>query len=291
VNTILSQQPGGGKAEKGSTISVRVVGRQMADVPGVVGQGRDAAQQKLEGAGFDIAVQERESSFDDEGSVIGQTPEGGTSVEVGSQVTITVGTGPSTVNVPKLYGNTPDQAAKILEPVGLKLGAVSRDYSGDVLEGGIMYQDPAPGQAVEPGHAVNVTVSLGPKQVKVPQVYGMALETAQQTLADAGFYYNTLAVEHQESAGTALSTDPAAGTLLDPGAPVTIYYSSGPATPTAAPQSNQDQSADRAPANQSADRAPANQSADRAPANQGEGPAKGGKGGDKGNRGKGNQAN
>src|SRR5918992_205258 len=126
VDTILSQRPEGGKAEKGSTISVVVVGTQVAEVPGVVGQGRDAAQQALEDAGFGVAVQERESSFEQEGRVIGQAPQGGTSEEVGSEVTLTVGTGPSSVQVPDLYGNNPDQAAGILQGVGLELGTVTK---------------------------------------------------------------------------------------------------------------------------------------------------------------------
>src|SRR5215212_8568255 len=60
VDTIMSQQPQNGKAEKGSTISVNVVGTQVAEVPGVVGQGREAAEQTLKNAGFEVAVQERE---------------------------------------------------------------------------------------------------------------------------------------------------------------------------------------------------------------------------------------
>jgi eukaryotic-like serine/threonine-protein kinase len=94
TNTILSQRPEGGKAEKGSTISVVVVGTQVADVPRVVGQGRDAAQKKLEDAGFRAAVERKEKSSEQEGRVIGQSPKGGTSEKVGSKVTITVVEGP-----------------------------------------------------------------------------------------------------------------------------------------------------------------------------------------------------
>ena len=56
----------------------------------------------------------------------------------------------------------------------------------------------------------------------------MALEMAQQTVVNAGLKYTIFEVENNEPAGTALSTDPPAGTLLDPGSTVTIYYSSGP---------------------------------------------------------------
>ena len=205
-------------------------------MPNVVGQSRDAAQAALERVGFQVKVEEAESSFDDEGAVTGQDPRGGSSVEKGSQVTITVGTGPSTVKVPSVYGNTPDQAADILADYELKLGTVSEDYTSEVAEGMIFYQDPAQGQSLEPGSSVAVMVSLGVEQVEVPEVYGLTLAQAKNAVVNAGFKYGAVAVEpnNDEAAGTALSTDPASGTLLAPGATVTIYYSSGPTEPTSA---------------------------------------------------------
>ncbi|HJQ29320.1 MAG TPA: Stk1 family PASTA domain-containing Ser/Thr kinase, partial [Rubrobacter sp.] len=185
VDTILGQDPDSGKAEKGSKISLTVVGTQVAGVPNVVGSERAEAEQQLSDAGFEVQVNEQASSLDDDGRVISQDPGSGTRVEVGSGVTITVGTGPSSVEVPRLYGNTPAQAESILQQTGLKLGTRSQDYSNDVAEGGIFYQDPAAGQNVEPGSAVNVTVSLGPEQVKVPEVYGLSLAAAQTTLSNA----------------------------------------------------------------------------------------------------------
>jgi beta-lactam-binding protein with PASTA domain len=268
VTTIQSQQPEGGKAEKGSTISVVVVGTQVAEVPGVVGKDRGIAEQTLKDAGFEVAVQERESSFDEEDLVIGQVPESGTTQAVGSEVTITVGTGPSTVEVPDLYGNTPDQAAALLGDVGLKLGAVSEDYSADVVEGGIIYQDPVAGERVEPGSVVNVTISLGPEQVEVPNVYGLDLETAQLTVANAGLNSEIFEVENNAPYGTALSTEPQAGSLVDPGVTVTIYYSGGPPPEPAPPRPDSGQG--------TGPRVGENQ-------NQGEGNSREARGGDSGN--------
>ena len=165
-----------------------------------------------------------------------QEPGGGARVEVGSEVTIFVGTGPSTVEVPNVTGTTPAQAAEILEEAGLRLGSRSEDYSAGVAEGNIIYQDPTGGQSAEPGSAVNVTVSLGPEQVEVPEVYGVSLAEAQQLVDDAGLNSTVIEVEGQEAASTALSTDPPAGTLLDPETTVTIYYSAGPPEPTTSPE-------------------------------------------------------
>ena len=234
VGTIQSQNPKGGKAEEGSTISVTAVGTQVADVPDVVGENGGTAKQTLKDAGFEVAVDEAESSFEQEGKVTDQSPSAGTSAETGSEVTITVGTGPSTVKVPSVYGNTPNQAAEILADYELELGTVSEDYSSDVAEGQIFYQDPAEGESLEPGSAVAVTVSIGPEQVEVPGVFGLTLKEAQDALASVGLFSNAVEVEDNEPAGTALSTEPGAGVLVDPQSSVTLYYSGGPAEPATA---------------------------------------------------------
>jgi eukaryotic-like serine/threonine-protein kinase len=228
VGTIRDQNPSTGKAKQGSKVSVTVVERQVDDVPGVVGSERASAEQKLKDAGFEVDVNERESSFDDEGKVVSQDPGVEEQAEVGSGVTITVGSGPSSVPVPGLYGNTPAQAKTVLEGAHLKLGGTNEDYSNDVPEGSIVYQDPAEGQDVEPGTAVDITVSLGVKQVRVPEVYGLSVAAAQSTLSGAGLGSTAIEVEGDEAAGTALSTDPVVGATVDPGSTVTLYYSAGP---------------------------------------------------------------
>ena len=235
LNTILSQSPSTGKAERGSTISVSIVGTRVSVVPDVVGSGGQEAEQALEAEGFQVEVAERESSFDDQTRVMGQNPSGGARAEVGSGVTITVGTGPSSVPVPRLYGSTPAQARSALQGAGLSLGTVTRDYNNDVTQGGIYFQDPSGGENVEPGTAVNITVSLGPEQVEVPEVYGLSVSAAQAALSNVGLNSTTFKVEGDEPEGTALSTEPGVGAMLDPGSTVTLYYSAGPPPATTAP--------------------------------------------------------
>ena len=227
VDTILSQNPEMGKAEKNSTISVTVVGTRVAQVPGVVDQEREAAQGALEEAGFEVTVEEEESSFDDENMVVGQDPAGGSEAEYGSEVTINVGTGPSSVSVPDLEGSNLDQAATLLEDAGLELGAQDEAYS-DAAEGIIISQDPEAESEAEPGSAVGVTVSLGPEPVVVPNVIGYGVDDAAAEVANAGLTYQTFEYESDEPAGTVVSTDPEAGVELDPGTLVAIYYSTGP---------------------------------------------------------------
>jgi beta-lactam-binding protein with PASTA domain len=233
VNTILSQDPqSGAKAEKGSEISVVIVGTRVAEVPNVVRQNRGAAEQNLKDAGFEVATQERESSFEEEGLVVDQNPQGGTSAEVGSEVAITVGTGPSSVEVPDLSGSTPDQAAEILQEVDLELGEQTEAPSDEVPEGHIAEQQPAAGAAVEPGSEVSVTVSSGPELRPVPNVVGLPAEQAKTELWNAYFASTIVTVPSTEPEGTVVSTDPPAGTRADWRAiTVTVNVSAGPPPP------------------------------------------------------------
>jgi eukaryotic-like serine/threonine-protein kinase len=228
VGTIVGQDPQGGKAEKESEISVTVVGTQVADVPDVVGSERAAAEQELQDAGFEVEVDEQASSSGNEGKVIGQDPGGGARPEVGTSVAITVGTGPSSVPVPELYGNSPAQARAILKGANLRLGNTSSEYNADAAPGSIFYQNPSGGQRAEPGTAVDVTVSLGPEPVEVPEVYGLSVADAQATLSNAGLNSTAVEIEGDEAAGTAIYTNPGVGEMLDQGSTVTLYFSAGP---------------------------------------------------------------
>jgi eukaryotic-like serine/threonine-protein kinase len=236
VDTIVSQSPESGEAREGSTISVEVVDTRVADVPDVVGDEGDAAAQALRDAGFEVSTDREESSFDEEGRVVEQDPGGGQTVERGSDVEIVVGTGPDTVAVPDLAGNTVAQARALLEEENLVLGDVVEDYSDTVPEGQIISQNPAEGEEVDPGEGVAVTVSLGVEPVEIPEVYGVPFEEAQATLEASGLIADPVesTLQNDEAAGTALETDPVTGTPVEPGSTVIIYYSAGPPEPTQA---------------------------------------------------------
>ena len=263
-NTILSQDPSSGQAEQGSNIRATVASGQN-EVPTVEGRTQQEAESALSEAGFDPAVKESEGDAAEAGQVISQNPGGGGTEDVGSKVEITVGTGPNLVQIPNLYGNTPDQASQILNNAGLKLGSQDSANSPDVAAGGIMAQSPTAGESVESGSEVGVTVSDGPEKLEIPDVAGQDLDTAQQNMWNAGFAYNPVEVQGDEPAGTVLSTDPAAGTMLDPWArEVTINYSSGP-TPAPTPQPEPQQPEPQQPASQpNADSGQNNQNSQKA---------------------------
>jgi serine/threonine-protein kinase len=68
-------------------------GPQQVSVPNVVNMTQSAATSALEGAGFQVEVQQAASSPGKSGKVIAQDPTAGSEADKGSTVTITVGSG------------------------------------------------------------------------------------------------------------------------------------------------------------------------------------------------------
>ncbi len=71
-------------------------GPEQVTVPNVVGKTQSDATSILTAASFDVRVVQVPSSASNTGKVITQAPLAGTDVNKGTQVTITVGTGPGT---------------------------------------------------------------------------------------------------------------------------------------------------------------------------------------------------
>ena len=244
---IISQTPAAGESlREGSRIYVIVSGRQVAEVPDVGNRTSKEATQTLEEAGFEVEEEPGESSESYQGYVIDQDPRGGRTAEVGSTVTITVGVGPETVEVPDLSNRTVEEARRALEAADLSLGRQTRESSSRVPVGQVVSQNPSAGSNARSGSSVDITVSSGPNQLPVPDVVGYSVSDAVAAIWNAGFGYTVETIESTESAGTVLSTDPAGGTLLDPySRTVTITQSSGPAAAPPPPPPSPPPAADK----------------------------------------------
>ena len=244
---IISQTPAAGESlREGSRIYVIVSGRQVAEVPDVGNRTSKEATQTLEEAGFEVEEEPGESSESYQGYVIDQDPRGGRTAEVGSTVTITVGVGPETVEVPDLSNRTVEEARRALEAADLSLGRQTRESSSRVPAGQVVSQNPSAGSNARSGSSVDITVSSGPNQLPVPNVVGYSVSDAVAAIWNAGFGYTVETIESTESAGTVLSTDPAGGTLLDPDSrSVTITQSSGPAAAPPPPPPSPPPAADK----------------------------------------------
>ena len=138
------------------------------------------------------------------------------------------GSGGNRVSVPDLDGLTITQAERALDEANLRLGAQTPELS-ERPEGTVIAQQPAAGEMLEQGQAVNVTVSSGREQVTVPQLVGLtSVEDVRVALTDAGLQLGP--VQRQESeqpADYVLEQTPEAGTQVDLGSLVSIVVSTG----------------------------------------------------------------
>ena len=88
--------------------------------------------------------------------------------------------------VPELTGRSLDQAIAALEPLGLTIEQ-AEENSSDTPAGLVARTDPAAGSRIFKNSVITVFVSIGPKQVKVPEVVGLSAQEANNLLTEAGF--------------------------------------------------------------------------------------------------------
>lgn len=114
------------------------------------------------------------------------------------------------VQVPALKGMTVDDARSESAGLGLILDVDNRYFSGEVAEGHILTQSPAPGTVVRREWHVRVSESLGPQKVNVPDTIGLDQRVATLELRRAGLEVGQVAQLAYDSApeGTVLAQDP-----------------------------------------------------------------------------------
>lgn len=139
--------------------------------------------------------------------------------------------GASTVTVPNLKAKTVDEASAALASVGLILGEQTPQADNNVPKGEIIGQDPASGELLETGQAVNVIVSAGKDQTGVPDLVGLiSIEAAKIELEKAQLVLGRVTpIESDKPSGTVLDQDIAANTTVEIGTLVSISVSNGKA--------------------------------------------------------------
>ena len=152
-------------------------GPATVPVPDTAGQTAADAQAAIEAVGLVAVTEEQQSGDVESGLVIETDPAAGAEVEVGSTVTVTVSTGPATVAVPDVAGQTTADAQTALEAAGFAV--TTTDQASDDVEAGLVIStNPAAGIEVAPGTTVDMTVSTGPEAVEVPEFIGMTTDEA-----------------------------------------------------------------------------------------------------------------
>lgn len=199
-------------------------------VPNVVNKSLADATTSLTGAGLTVGTTSTQSSTTiASGNVISQDPSAGSSVASGSAVNLVLSSGPALVTVPNVVGSTVAAATTSLTNAGLVVGTTTQQASATVPAGNVISQSPAGGGSVAQGTAVNLVVSTGPAQVKVPSVVGLTVAAATSSLQSAGLKVGTVTNQVSSSvpAGKVISQNPAAGASVPQNSAVNLVVSSG----------------------------------------------------------------
>ncbi|ABM06315.1 Stk1 family PASTA domain-containing Ser/Thr kinase [Paenarthrobacter aurescens] len=163
-------------------------GAQLFALPTLTGGSLDEAKTALNAA--EMALGNVTQAFDEKvpaGVVISQDPAKGTEVRHGTPVSLVVSKGPQPIPVPDVRGLAQDAAVKALQDAGLT-AVIAPETVNDktVPKGAVVSQVPANGTLVR-GEAVTLTVSKGPKLVKVPSFIGKQADEAEKELKKLGF--------------------------------------------------------------------------------------------------------
>lgn len=161
---IITQNPESGKElQSGKTVKVTVSkGVKTGTIPSVIGLSETEAVKAIEAANFVVGEIKREYNSNYNAEIVFQmNPNGNTTANEGTKVTIYVSKGEDLVTVPSVVGQTEADAKSTITNAGLTVGTITHETSTDYAKGMVMKQSPTDGNQVSKGSEVAIVVSSG----------------------------------------------------------------------------------------------------------------------------------
>lgn len=196
------------------------------DIPAVVGKSKEDAQEILKDAGLRW-TETTEPSSEPKDEVFKQNPEGGAKGRKNDIVQLTLSAGPEQISLEDYATQSESTARNALIKLGLKV-QTTQASSETVQQGNVVAQQPAPGNKVDKGATVTLTISSGPQKIEVPNVVGFTISTASQTLSSQGL--RTSFPEGTDPTDIVSSMDPGAGTEVEKGTTIELTPSTSNTT-------------------------------------------------------------
>ena len=171
------------------------------DVPNVVGKQVSVAKNILEDKHLRVSTSEVTNPDVPAGQVISQTPGAGEKVKEQRTIHLVVSKGVGDITVPDLSDLTVDQARQRLKDVGLVVGKITQQSVDGKKDGVVIAQSPSGDSKVSKGTTIDLVVNKAKaKKVKVPNLVGMTLKDARDTLSNAHLGVNQVAGSVEEKA-------------------------------------------------------------------------------------------
>jgi beta-lactam-binding protein with PASTA domain/tRNA A-37 threonylcarbamoyl transferase component Bud32 len=156
---ISSNPPEGNNVAANTLVTLYVsTGAAPVSVPYVVGQQENQAQATLQAKQFQVVVKTDPTSTSPSGTVVSQSPSGGTAAP-GSTVTLTVSGG--AISVPSVIGDSQQTANQILTTAGFAVTVQSGSGPAQYANGTVFSQQPNASSMEAKGSTVTIFVQNG----------------------------------------------------------------------------------------------------------------------------------
>lgn len=217
----------------GMYLSATVLARGEATVPDILEKSEAEAKAILNKVELTLVVDKTVTHPTiQEGLVVSQDPKSEVVVKKRSEVKAVLSKGPQLVKVPNVLRSPLLNAEVALSNEGLTLGDVTRVYHEQIASGEVVHQEPAAGQEIIQGSAVNLIVSKGPEPIwiKMPQVTGRSVTQAETILKSYHLQIGVIQPEisYEYAKDVVLRQDPGADSEILQGSVVNLVVSAGP---------------------------------------------------------------
>jgi beta-lactam-binding protein with PASTA domain len=134
-----------------------------------------------------------------------------------------------TVVVPDLLGKNVVYVLELLTDLGLNTKVKGSEYSAEVPENNVIFQEPEPGAEIKKGRDVRIIISKGAKSILMPNLKGLSLRQARIILEEnslrrgeiSSTYSNTIRKDE------IIAQVPSQGTMITRGQEVDLLVSMG----------------------------------------------------------------
>ena len=171
IGKVMRQDPSPNtKVDRGSQVNLVISKGREVEVPDLRNMTIAQAEEVLKEAGLRLGrTMTQKSDNVDKDLIISQDPRSYSKLQTGSEIDVTVSTGPDgrveTIEVPNVLGHTEQNARAILSQAGLALANVNYYNSDNTQQGLVMNQSIAAGTRVAKDSQIEISISTGPKEV------------------------------------------------------------------------------------------------------------------------------
>ncbi len=185
-------------------------------------------QAKEKGTELKIKIEVEEEKYHleiPEGQIIDQDPkyQDNYKIKEGSTIKVIVSKGQEIVSMPKVVGQTKDEAMKLLKETGLEV-EVKEEYNDDIEIGYITKQEIEEGEEIPAGTKVVIYASMGIEQVQVPDLSGKTESEAKTAITNAKLKWKSTEKTSDSSKpnGVVVNQSISSGSMVDKNTEITI---------------------------------------------------------------------